>query len=131
MGPSWEWRIAAHSTSFQLVVGRMDSVGVLKGWLGIYRIIPAVCVIVVLLVVCKIYGRILACLGGAEMKLEPDPRSEDDMERTEDGRRLIAVGLRDLLKDSSPGGGGTGSKRKGSASAAVRRVELASRRNRV
>ena len=50
--------------------------------------------------------------------------------RPKDGRRLIAVGLRDLLKDSSPGGRGTGSKRKGSTSA-VRRIEMASRRNHV
>tara|TARA_B110000208_G_scaffold39524_1_gene52436 strand:- start:83 stop:1846 length:1764 start_codon:yes stop_codon:yes gene_type:complete len=96
MGPTWRWALGAHQTSFQLVVGRMDSVGVLRGWLGIYRIVPAVCIIVVLLVVCKIYGRILLCLGGAEMKIEPDPKNEEDRERIEEGRRLISVGLRDL-----------------------------------
>ncbi len=53
----------------------------------------------VMYVMIQIYGRLLACLGGAEIKVDPDPRKLEDTERISEGKALIDVGLRYLLKD--------------------------------
>ncbi len=54
IGPKWEWSLGSHTNSFQLVVGRMDNIGIFKNWLAVYRIVPTVCVVIVVLVICKV-----------------------------------------------------------------------------